>query len=182
MFLYSCYSHDILSVRVCLCTRHLSWDADCLARDVWLYTRVINSWYTCKALDLSLTLLSKLLKKERERQTATLIYLFVCQQLKNQLAKLSCLCKWRRESRETLPNSIFKGYKNCSYSGWRVSRPADRSRWFCPFTLLSWDPTWSTVSSSGAPNIGRTWMCWSGSRGEPQRTSEGWGVSPMRTG
>ena len=26
-------------------------------------------------------------------------------------------------------------------------------------------PTWSTASSSGAPNTGRTWMCWSGSRG-----------------
>jgi len=30
-------------------------------------------------------------------------------------------------------------------------------------------PTWSTASSSGAPNIGRTWMCWSRSRGGPRR-------------
>jgi len=26
-------------------------------------------------------------------------------------------------------------------------------------------PTWSTASSSGAPSIGRTWVCWSGARG-----------------
>ena len=47
---------------------------------------------------------------------------------------------------------------------------------------LSWDPTWSTASSSGAPNIRRTWTCWNGSRGGPQRWSEGWSTSPPRTG
>jgi len=26
-------------------------------------------------------------------------------------------------------------------------------------------PPWSPESSTGAPNIGRTWMCWSGARG-----------------
>jgi len=29
--------------------------------------------------------------------------------------------------------------------------------------------TWSPESISGAPNIRRTWMCWSGSRGGPRR-------------
>lgn len=62
------------------------------------YTRVFNSWYMLKALDLSL--LSKLLKG-RERQVAIVIYLFDCQQQRNQLAKLgpisTCLCKWERE-------------------------------------------------------------------------------------
>ena len=52
--------------------------------------------------------------------------------------------------------------------------------WFCPFTLLLWDPTWSPASSSGAPNIARTWRCWSGSRGGSQRWSEGWRISPVR--
>jgi len=44
------------------------------------------------------------------------------------------------------------------------------------------DPIWSAASSSGAPSIRRTWMCWSGSRGGPQRCSEGWNTSPTRTG
>jgi len=60
--------------------------------------------------------------------------------------------------------------------------PAGRGRGFCPFTPLLWHPTWSTASSSGAPNIRRTWMCWSSSRGGPQRWSEGWSTSPTRTG
>jgi len=53
--------------------------------------------------------------------------------------------------------------------------------WF-PLTPLSWDPTWTTAFSSGAPNIRRMWMCWSGSRGGPRRWSEDWSTSPMRTG
>ena len=52
----------------------------------------------------------------------------------------------------------------------------------CPSTLLSCDPTRSTVYSSGAPNTRRTWSCWSRSRGGPQRSSEGWSTSPERTG
>lgn len=72
------------------------------------YTRVFNSWYMCKALDLSL--LNKLLK-ETERQVATVIYLFDCQQQRNQSAKLgpiaTCLCKWEREWRNS-PQFYFK--------------------------------------------------------------------------
>ena len=40
---------------------------------------------------------------------------------------------------------------------------------FSPLTLLSSDPTCSPVSSSGAPNIRRTGMCWSGARGGTRR-------------
>ncbi|GAB0209981.1 hypothetical protein GRJ2_003463800 [Grus japonensis] len=37
-----------------------------------------------------------------------------------------------------------------------------------PSTLHLRDPTWSTVFSSGGPNIRRTWSCWSESRGGPR--------------
>lgn len=47
-------------------------------------------------------------------------------------------------------------------------------------SLLWWDPTWNTASTSGAPNTGRTWSCWGRSRGGPWRWSEGWNTSPMR--
>ena len=60
---------------------------------------------------------------------------------------------------------------------WAASRaawPAGWGRGFCPFTPLSWDPTWSPASSS--------WMCWSRSRGGPQRRSEGCSTSATRTG
>ena len=40
---------------------------------------------------------------------------------------------------------------------------------FCSSTLLWWDPTWSPVFSSAAPRTRRTWMCWSGFRGGPQK-------------
>ena len=60
--------------------------------------------------------------------------------------------------------------------------PAGRGRGFCPSTLPSWDPTWSTVSSSGASNTRRTQSCWSRSRGGPQRWSEVWSTSPVSTG
>jgi len=59
---------------------------------------------------------------------------------------------------------------------------AGQGRGFCPFTLLSWDPTWSPASCSGDPNKRRTWMCWSRCRGGPRRWSEGWSTSPTRTG
>ena len=39
-----------------------------------------------------------------------------------------------------------------------------------------------TVFSSGATNIRRTWTCWSESGGGPQRGSQGWSSSPMKTG
>jgi len=68
---------------------------------------------------------------------------------------------------------------------WVASRevwPGGQERRFRPSTLLSWNPTWSTVSSSGAPNTRRTSSCWSGSRGGPRRWSERWSSTPMRTG
>ncbi|GAB0187005.1 hypothetical protein GRJ2_001165800 [Grus japonensis] len=35
---------------------------------------------------------------------------------------------------------------------------------------------------SGFPNIRRTWICWSESRGGSQIRSKGWSTSPMKTG
>ena len=49
-------------------------------------------------------------------------------------------------------------------------------------TLLWWELTWSLASSSGALSTGKTWTCWSRSRGGPQKWSEGWNISPMRKG
>jgi len=66
---------------------------------------------------------------------------------------------------------------------WAVSKeawPAGRGKWFCSSTPIWWDLTWSHVSSSGALSTRRTWSCWSGSRGGPQRWSEGWSTFPVR--
>jgi len=68
---------------------------------------------------------------------------------------------------------------------WAVSGEvwsAGQGKWFCPSVLLSWDPTRSTVSRSGAPKKRRAWSCWRASRGGPQRWSDGWSTSPMKTG
>ena len=64
----------------------------------------------------------------------------------------------------------------------KAAWPAGRGRGFCHSTALWWDPTWSPVSSSGALSTGKSWTCWSGSRGGPQKWSEGWSTSPMRKG
>ena len=48
--------------------------------------------------------------------------------------------------------------------------------------LLWWDPPWSPVCSSGALSTGRTWTCWSWSRGGPQKWSEDWNTSAVRKG
>jgi len=48
--------------------------------------------------------------------------------------------------------------------------------------LLWWDPTWSPASSSGVLSRGKTRTCWSGSRGGPQKWSEGWNSCSMRKG
>ena len=42
-------------------------------------------------------------------------------------------------------------FKTLSWVASREAWPAGWRRWFCPSTLLSWDATWSTSSSSGAP-------------------------------
>jgi len=81
-----------------------------------------------------------------------------------------------QESSEMLRKPTISGAAS------REAWPAGWGMGFCPFTPLSWDPTWSPASSSGAPNIRRTWMCWSGSRGTPRRWSESWSTSPTRTG
>ena len=67
-----------------------------------------------------------------------------------------------------------------SWAASKAAWPAGRGRWFC--TLLWWDLTQSPASSYGAPSTRRTWTCWSGSRGVPQRWSKGWNTSPMRKG
>ena len=58
----------------------------------------------------------------------------------------------------------------------REARPAGWGRGFCPFTPLWWDPTWSPASSSGVPNISRTWTCWRGSRGGGHKNDQGDGT------
>ena len=68
---------------------------------------------------------------------------------------------------------------------WAASReawPVDQGRWFCRSALLGWDPTCSSVSSSGALSTGKTWTCWSRSREGLKKWSEGWKTSPIRTG
>ena len=50
-----------------------------------------------------------------------------------------------------------------------------------PSTLLSWDPTWNTASSSGPPNTRRTSNC-SRSRGGSRRWLKDLSNSPTRTG
>ena len=68
---------------------------------------------------------------------------------------------------------------------WDASKeawPAGWGRWFCPSTLLWWDSTWSPASSSGALSTGKTWTSWIGSRGGPQKWSEGCNTFPVRKG
>ena len=72
--------------------------------------------------------------------------------------------------------------ENQSYHGLHQDWPAGWGRWFCPSTLLSWDPTCSTTCSSGIPSTSKTWTCWSGSRGGPWKQSEGWNTSPVKKG
>lgn len=89
------------------------------------YTRVINSWYICKALDLSLRLLSKLLKKGKGKAGCNTNLSFCLPATKEPIGKTGPplrACASEGESGETLPNSISKGYKSCNYYGWRASR------------------------------------------------------------
>ena len=68
---------------------------------------------------------------------------------------------------------------------WAASKeawPAGRGRWFCSSALPWWDPAGSTGFSSGAPSTRSTWKYWNGSRGGPQRRSEGWNTSLTRAG
>ena len=53
---------------------------------------------------------------------------------------------------------------------------------YCAVTLLWCDSTWSPASSSGALSTGKTWTCWSRSRGRPQKWSEGWSTSAVSSG
>lgn len=89
------------------------------------YTRVINSWYICKALDLRLRLLSKLLKKGKGKAGCNTNLSFCLPATKEPIGKTGPplrACASEGESGETLPNSISKGYKSCNYYGWRASR------------------------------------------------------------
>lgn len=47
----------------------------------------------------------------------------------------------------------------------KAIRPAGQRKQFFPSTPLMWDPTWSTVFSSGTPNTRGIRTCWSESRG-----------------
>ena len=66
--------------------------------------------------------------------------------------------------------------------------PSCWGRWFCSSTLLWWDPTCSPASSSGALSTGKTWTCWSRSRGGPRKwtghlsceeSPSGWHLFPL---
>ena len=64
-------------------------------------------------------------------------------------------------------NNVLSQLRNPTIS-WAVSKeawPAGQGRWFWPFTPLWRDPTWSPAFISGAPSTGKTWTCWSRSRG-----------------
>lgn len=79
----------------------------------------------------------------------------------------------------------------CALSAWKPNSilgciwrsVTTRSREVIPqlcSTLMEHCPTCSAASSSGVPNIGRTWTCWSRSRAGPQRCS-GWSTDPVKT-
>ena len=50
-----------------------------------------------------------------------------------------------------------------------------------PLYSVLWDPAWGTASIAGAPSTKKTWSCWSRSRGGPQRWSQDWSTSAVRT-
>ncbi|PKU42017.1 hypothetical protein llap_7675 [Limosa lapponica baueri] len=58
---------------------------------------------------------------------------------------------------------------------------ASRSREvILPLCFALMRPTWSAVSSSGALSTEKTWTCWSGFEGGPQKLSAGWNTSPTK--
>jgi len=92
---------------------------------------------------------------------------------------------------ETLQTSNHKYSKSFSllsylFSEWSSTSIymsiAGQGIWFWPSTPLWWDPTWSTVSSSGALSTGKTWTSWSRSGAGPQKWSERWNTYPVRKG
>ena len=90
-------------------------------------------------------------------------------------------CWWMRNL--IWPSSVGSQPSRPTVS-WAASKgewPAGQGRWFCPSTLPWCDPTWSTTSSCRALSRGRARTCWSGSREGPQRWSEGWNTSPVKT-
>ena len=91
-------------------------------------------------------------------------------------------CWWTRSS--TWAGSVRSQPRRPTIS-WATSEEAwltGRGRWFCPSALLWWDPTQSPVSSSGALSTAKTWSCWNGSRGGPQKWSEGWNTFLVKEG
>jgi len=62
---------------------------------------------------------------------------------------------------------VYRHFKICQlYPGLHGQQHGRQVReGFCPSALLWSDPTRSPASSSGAPNTGQTWSCWSGARG-----------------
>ena len=89
---------------------------------------------------------------------------------------------WMKSS--TWPGSVHLQPRRPTVS-WAASKApwsAGQGSRFCPSSLLWWDPTQNTACRPGAPSTRRTWSCWSGSRGGPQRWSEGWSTSPSRKG
>lgn len=61
--------------------------------------------------------------------------------------------------------------------GW----PAWKGKGLCLSALPLSGPICSTVARSEAPNTEKTGNCWRGKRGGPQRCSQGWSTSPMKT-
>jgi len=71
-------------------------------------------------------------------------------------------------------NCILGCIKRAVAAGW--------GRWLSLSTLPLWGLTCSILSRPWAHRSTKMQKCWSGSRGGPQRWSEGWSTSPMTKG
>jgi len=78
---------------------------------------------------------------------------------------------------------VLAAQEAISWAALKAVWPAGQGRCFCPSTLVEIPPgVQHPASSSGALSTGKTWTCWSGSRGGPQKLSEGRSTSSMRKG
>lgn len=84
-------------------------------------------------------------------------------------AKMTLSCLWNTEKHLVVLMGEKLGMNQQSvlataHKAHCLLLPVGRERWFFPSTLLSWDPSWNTVSSSGVFSTRKTWTCWSSYR------------------